>query len=123
MFDLKTEKWFIRVNSEQESIAVQEWAFQQGIGWMNKLELRKDFSTWQLPSAIGFGHFGGQSLGQANVDYWERNGHKEIKAELKLSVVDVELPAVESPQQKQIRELEETIATAAAQIKKLKEGV
>lgn len=32
-FDLKEDPWFIRVNSPEESAAVQKWLFEQGICW------------------------------------------------------------------------------------------
>lgn len=32
-FDLKEDPWFIRVNSPEESAAVQEWLFEQGVCW------------------------------------------------------------------------------------------
>ena len=33
-FDLKKDPWYIRVNSFEESAAVQEWLFEQGVVWM-----------------------------------------------------------------------------------------
>ena len=30
-FDLKKDPWYIRVNSFEESIAVQKWLFEQGL--------------------------------------------------------------------------------------------
>ena len=32
-FDLKKDPWYIRVNSHEESIAVQKWLFEQGVVW------------------------------------------------------------------------------------------
>ena len=32
-FDLKKDPWFIRVNSPEESAAVQKWLFEQGAAW------------------------------------------------------------------------------------------
>jgi hypothetical protein len=34
-FDLKKDPWYIRVNSFEESISVQNWLFEQGIGWFH----------------------------------------------------------------------------------------
>lgn len=124
MFDVKKDKWFVRVANKQEAIAVQEWAFSEGLGWCGSLELRTDFDAWgtdENSKAVGCGHFGGNSLGQAPGTWWESNGHKEIKLTYKFGVDTVIYPEVESPQQKQIKALEETIAQAAAQIQKLKE--
>jgi len=33
MFNIKTDPWFIRVNSEEESKVIQDWLFEQGIMW------------------------------------------------------------------------------------------
>lgn len=127
MFNVLKEKWYIRVGSEQEAIAAQEWAFSKGLGWGGSGKvLREDFKHWDKwgeSAAIGSGHHGGGSLGQASSEYWSKHGHKEINLTFKLTVDSVVYPHVESPQQEQIRELEETISLAAAQIKKLKEGV
>lgn len=125
MFDLKTDKWFIRVANEAQANAAQEWAFEQGFAWSGNKLLRIDFETWDDDGskAIGHGHNGGAGLGQAGTGYWESRGHHELKVDFKLRIVNVVLPEVESPQQKQIKALEETIATAAAQIQKLKEGI
>lgn len=120
------DKWFIRVANNQEAVAVQEWAFSQGLAWGSKFEVRTDFDKWDgvgSSAAIGSGHFGGNCLGQASASYWERHNHKEIKVTFKFSVDTIVYPEVESPQQKQIKALEETIATATAQIQKLKEGI
>ena len=124
MFNVKKDKWFIRVASQQEANAAQKWAFAQGLGWGDKFELRTDFYSWDTngaSAAIGSGHFGGGCLGQASSTYWERHGHKEIKLTFAFAVDTVIYPEVESPQQKQIKALEETIAQASAQIQKLKE--
>lgn len=87
MFDLKNDKWFIRVENEKQAIAVQEWAFEQGFAWNGIKELREDFRIWDKAGAIGWGHFGGCSLGQARRQYWIDNGHKEIEVTFK-TVVD-----------------------------------
>lgn len=126
MFDIKNEKWFIRVGNKQEAVAAQEWAFKQGLPWGGKFKLRTDFESWDtkgVSAAIGAGHCGGGCLVQASTSFWERNGHKEIKLTYKLTVDTVTPPELESEQQKQIKALEATIAMAAAQIQKLKEEI
>jgi hypothetical protein len=125
MFDVKNDKWFVRVANKQEAIAAQDWAFSEGLSWNGRTTLRHDYHLWDMDggTAIGSGHCEGSVLGQAGVMYWARSGHKEIKLTYKLTVDTVLLPEVESPQQRQIRALEATIAQAAAQIQKLKEEV
>lgn len=124
--DLKKDRWFIRVNSIEESIATQEWLLEQGLDWVGSQTLRTDFKNWEgFPKAIGSGHSSCRSLGQANVGWWENRDHQEIKLTFKqkLSVSDVIYPTKESPQQAKIRELEETINKAQEQLRQLKEGV
>lgn len=116
-------KWFIRVANAEQAKAVQEWAFEQGFGWSGSKTIRKDLRLWEIPAAIGHGHFDGMGLGQASVDYWIANGHKEIKVTFKTAVDKVVLTEVESLQQKQIRELQETIAKAQEQIESLKKVI
>lgn len=124
--DLKKDRWFIRVNSVEESIAAQEWLFEQELDWVGSQTLRTDFKKWEgFPKAIGSGHSSCRSLGQASVGWWENRDHQEIKLTFKqkLSVSDVIYPTKDSPQQAKIRELEETINKAQQQIKQLKEEV
>jgi len=93
--DLKKDRWFIRVNSVEESIATQEWLLEQGLAWMGSQTLRTDFQHWSgFPKAIGSGHTYCRSLGQASVGWWENRDHQEIKLifKQKLSVSDVISP-------------------------------
>lgn len=124
MFDISKDKWFIAVENVEEAVAVQKWLATLGCYWddYRKDHIRTDIQSWTAPYAIGMGHFGGGSLGQACVDFWVSRGHKEIKVKLKLIVDDVEFPVVETEQEKQIKVLEETINTAQQQIQKLKQG-
>ena len=121
--NLQKDKWFIRVPDEESAKAVQEYMFERGLAWAGKQELRTDYDTWSFPMAIGAGHYGGDSLGQASIGWWESQGHKEIFITFKTVVDKVEFPKVESPQEIKIRELEATIAKAYEQIKALKEEI
>uniref|UniRef100_A0AAU6VY17 Uncharacterized protein n=2 Tax=unclassified bacterial viruses TaxID=12333 RepID=A0AAU6VY17_9VIRU len=126
MFDLKTEKWFIRVKSEEQAAAVQQWAFTKGLSWAGCNVLRDDYKEWEKRmgvAAIGSGHYDGRSLGQASPQYWLDNGHKEIEMSFKTVIDSIVYPQVESTQQKQIRELEHTIALATKQIQELKKDI
>jgi hypothetical protein len=124
MFDITKDKWFIRVANEEQAKAVQEWAFDRGFGWAGQKEFRKDFAVWDKKSpAIGFGHFGCDSLGQARAQWWIDSGHKEIKVSFKTVIDEMEFPKVESAQQIKIRELEATVAEAQRQIQELKKEI
>jgi len=123
-FDIQKDKWFVRINSEEECKAVQEWAFAQGFHWFNG-KVRKDYNSWSSDTggkAIGFGHFSRSSLGQAPVSYWMQNDHHEIKLTFRteMYVDEVQFPVVESAQQKRLRELEETIEAAQRQIAEIR---
>lgn len=125
MFDISKDKWFIAVANAEEAVAVQEWLVTLGCTWDGYLKdtIRRDFHVWDGPAyAIGMGHQGGGSLGQANVDFWTSRGHKEIKVKLKLVVDDYEFPVLQAEQEKQIKALEETINMAQQQIQKLKQA-
>lgn len=116
MFDLKKEKWFIHTPTPEISEAVQLWLFEQGLQW----RLGGQDVRHTNKSAIG----GMQSVGNigfADPEFYAKEGCQEIKFTFKAVVDSVEYPVVESEQQKRIRELEETIATAQRQIAELKE--
>lgn len=128
--NLKKDRWFIRVNSVEESIATQEWLFEQGITWcdgldqpVKKNEVRVLTNYWQDSSQEI--NLAGFMFSQALYDNGYRNSESEIKLKFKqkLSVSDVIYPTKDSPQQAKIRELEETINKAQQQIKQLKEEV
>lgn len=124
MFDITKDKWFIRVANEEQAKAVQEWAFEHGLGWAGKKVLRDDYATWdRTDRSIGSGHYGGCGLGQARAGWWISNGHKEIKVSFKTVIDELELPKVESAQQIKIRELEATVAEAQRQIQELKKEI
>ena len=128
--DLKKDRWFIRINSVEESIAAQQWLFEQGITWsdgsghpLKEKEVRVLTNYWDNSS---------QEINLAGFMFSEElycdkhwNSKYEIKLifKQKLSVSDVIYPTKESPQQAKIRELEETINKAQEQIKQLKEEV
>jgi hypothetical protein len=119
MFNIKTDPWFIRVNSEQEFKIIQDW-LQENYGCCLPLSYSVEFEyltntlwTGQVEDAfIMYGQ--GDPLGTVS--------RKEIKLTFKTTVNSVEYPEVNSPQQIQIEALQETISKAAMQIKLLKEG-
>ncbi|ATN92846.1 hypothetical protein QGX11_gp083 [Pseudomonas phage PPSC2] len=130
MFNLKTSKWHILVGSAEENQAAQEWLLSQGITWCNgnrKVDegckqskvLSNYFSDGREVNKNGF------MYSYSGFDNYQHNEEFELKLSYKttISVDKVVYPTVDSPQQKQIKALEETIAQAAAQIQKLKEGI
>ncbi len=125
--DLKKDRWFIRVNSVEESIATQEWLLEQGITWWAGLDcsvghdLAKVLTNYWADNLINRRGF----MFSSKLARFIAEPQCEIKLifKPKLSVSDVIYPTKESPQQAKIRELEETINKAQEQIKQLKEEV
>lgn len=122
---MSIDKWFIAVADLEEAVAVQEWLRSNGFTWggLHQNNIRTDMKDWQLPYAIGRGHFSGVGLGQESVGYWMKQGHHEVKVTFKKTVADCEYPVLESEQEKQIKALEETIQKAQEQIQNLKKSV
>lgn len=129
MFDLKTQPWHIKVKSPEENYAAQKWLFSQGLTWCNgdvdvdclhSKILSNYFARQRKVNDIEVNHEGfmhGAYPSEFNNDDYEL----ELQFEEKIVVVDFTFPTVkESPEQKKIRELEETIAKAQEQINKLK---
>lgn len=122
-FDVTKHPWYIRVNSPEESKAAQDWLFSQGCSWgVGEKEYRHTGEKSITNDNGGARLFWGS---QASVESKQEKGVPEIKLTFKTQIVvdKVVLPVVESPQQKQIRELEETIQKATQQIEQLKKGL
>lgn len=121
--DLKKDRWFIRVNSVEESIATQEWLLEQGITWWAsgdgsvEHDLTKVLTNYWADNLINHRGF----MFSSKLARFIAEPQCEIKLTFKqkLSVSDVIYP--ESPQQAKIRELEEMINKAQEQIKQIKE--
>jgi hypothetical protein len=54
-FDLKKDPWYIRVNSPEESAAVQEWLFEQGITWWRNYTVVKHTFSRYLTNSYSSG--------------------------------------------------------------------
>jgi len=120
--DLMKDKWFFAPRTKEEGIAFQKWAFSKGLSWSTSATtVQNNLGT---ESIGGNGHSKGR-LGHASYAWYKDRGHVQISPRFKTEVfVDsVELPDLESQQQKQIRELEETIARATQQIQELKKDI
>lgn len=107
---LKENAWFIRTGSPEKSFAVQEWLFDHGMEWHNGEQ--------------AFFNYKEQYLGNVGDTFGTSGGAgKEVTLEFETIVKSFTLPAVETEQEKKIRELQETIDKASAQIKAIKEGM
>jgi hypothetical protein len=129
-FDICKDKWFFESKSVQERDAFLEWAYDQGMSWQGSTPRSNIFL---ISACVIGGNNGAQgylgwvhaSVGSQGGEFYESRGHINISPvfKYKLVVDNVPLPVVESPQQKQIRELEETIAKAQEQIESLKKVI
>lgn len=120
--NLLKDKWFFKATSREECVAFQEWAFTQGLSWVGSGEV---VNKSVFGDSIGGNNLKGGSLGHASAMWYEDRGFIQIFPKFKtVSVVDcVDLPEVESRQEKKIRELEATIAKAQEQIQALKKEI
>jgi len=115
-FDMKKEAWFIPYHCHEQFLAIKDWLiFEKGLDWSFG-------DRWQLfASALTNLKSNGEIT--TNVVWSTRPDNspaKEIKLSFKTIIDSVEYPVVETDQQKQIRELEQTIAKASEQIKALR---
>lgn len=98
-FDLEKDPWYIRVNSPEESAAVQEWLFEQGICWkdIGPVVYNPDakYLTNSYPSGVTEGWLFYGAYPPSLVGSVE-DKRKEIKVDFKttLSVSNVEYPAL-----------------------------
>jgi len=126
-FDICKDKWFFEPKSEQDRDVFLEWAYEQGMVWRGDSPRSNNYLSVECV-------IGGNNAKQGNLgwcdsdtgdgrDFYESRGHLEIFPIFKLCVDKLLLPVVESPQQKKIRELEETIAKAQEQIESLKKVI
>ena len=119
MFNIKSDPWFIRVNSEQEFEVIQDW-LQENYGE----KIRANYGThmkW-LTNTQCDGHINSKLLvmhGRGNP--LETTSRKEIKLTFKTTIDSVEYPVVESEQQIKMKQLQETIDKAARELKELRE--
>lgn len=120
-FDMKTQPWFIRVNSKEEFEVAKAWViFQVGE------KFYPDFTNY-FNNIKGFANcYDGRLLGRVA---WYNEGHiqeavkigvKEIKLTFKTVVDSVEWPEVETEAQKELAKLQQQIEELSAQAEKLK---
>jgi len=118
MFNIKSDPWFIRVNSEQEFEVIQDW-LEENYGcslitsYNTAFEYLTNTSCWgQIEEAFVM-HGRGHPL--------ETTSRKEIKLTFKTIIDSVTFPEVESEHQIKMKQLQETIDKAARELKELLE--
>ena len=119
MFNIKTDPWFIRVNSKQEFEVIQDW-LQENYGE----KIRANYGThmkW-LTNTQYDGHINSKLLVMhGSGDPLETTSRKEIKLTFKTTIDSVEYPVVETEQQIKMKQLQQTIDKAARELKELRE--
>lgn len=119
-FDLKTQPWFIRINSPEESKVVQEWLFSNGIVWGGGCFEARNLWAQYLTNIDVDGEIRGVIM-WCHEDIGIHESAKELKFNFKSVIDSVEYPEYETETQKQLKELEQTIKKAQEQIAQLKE--
>jgi hypothetical protein len=122
-FNVKKDPWYVIVNNHEESKLVQSWLFKQGLHWQAGDSTHLHLGERVLTNDEGCDRIFHASMGV--IEKKKAKGSKELIFSFKHELVidKVTLPDVESPQQKQIKELEETIRKASEQIEQLKKGM
>ncbi|WCO82025.1 hypothetical protein vBPpSSYP_43 [Pseudomonas phage vB_PpS_SYP] len=122
-FDVKKDPWYVIVSNREEAKLVQSWLFEQGLQWQSGGATHSHLGERVLTNDSGCDRIFHASFGV--IEKKKARGSKELKFSFKRELVidKVTLPDVESPQQKQIKELEETIRKASEQIEQLKKGM
>ena len=119
MFNIKSDPWFIRVNSEQEFEVIQDW-LEDNYGE----KLRANYGThmkW-LTNTQCDGHINSKLLVMHGRGHpLETTSRKEIKLTFKTTIDSVQYPEMETEQQVKMKQLQETIDKAARELKELRE--
>lgn len=120
--DLLKDEWYFKPKSPEESAAFQKWAFEQGLSWNTH---GKHVIGHVYADCIGGNGHKPRTLGHATETWYDERGHVKLTPvfKIEISVESVELPDVESSQEKKIRELEATVAEAQRQIQELKKEI
>ena len=118
MFNIKTDPWFIRVNSEQEFEAIQDW-LQENYGTCLSSKYSSAFEY--LTNTLSGGQVEKAFVMHGRGNPLETTSRKEIKLTFKTTIDSVEYPVVETEQQIKMKQLQETIDKAARELKELRE--
>lgn len=117
---LKENRWFIRTGTKERSELVQEWLFEHGYVWFVQGSVPSYLESKYLCNVCIDGSIIGDILQTSNSQHIHKDA-QEIILEFQTTIKSVKLPAVETEQEKEIRELQETIDKASARIKAIKE--
>ena len=119
MFNIKTDPWFIHVNSKQEFEVIQDW-LEENYG----KRLLVDYGThmkW-LTNTRHDGYINSKLLVMHGAgDPLATTPRKEIKLTFKTTIDSVTFPEVETEQQIKMKQLQETIDKAVRELKELRE--
>lgn len=119
MFNIKTDPWFIRVNSEEEFEVIQDW-LEENYGE----KIRANYGThmkW-LTNTQCDGHINSKLLVMyGSGEPLATTPRKEIKLTFKTTIDSVQYPEMETEQQIKMKQLQETIDKAARELKELRE--
>ena len=118
MFNIKTDPWFIRVNSKQEFKVIQDW-LQENYGYSLITSYNTSFEYLTNTSCTGQIEEAFVMHGRGNP--LETTSRKEIKLTFKTTIDSVEYPVVETEQQIKMKQLQQTIDKAARELKELRE--
>lgn len=116
-FNMKTQPWFIRINSQEEFQAVQEWLIENH-GVSLDCRWNGDYMVG-LTNTTDSGHtYGDHIMWHGSDDIG--NIREEIKFSFKTVIDSVEFPVVVSEEQKEIQRLTKIIEEAQQSLNKLK---
>lgn len=118
MFNIKTDPWFIRVNSEEEFEVIQDWLEENYGTWLSSSYYSR---MVYLTNSCDDGEVQNSFVMHGSGDPLEKQARKEIKLTFKTIIDSVEYPVVKSKEQIKIEELQATIDRACQEIKELRE--
>ena len=118
MFNIKSDPWFIRVNSEQEFEVIQGW-LQENYGCSLITSYNTAFEYLTNTSCTGQIEEAFVMYGRGNP--LEATSRKEIKLTFKTTIDSVQYPEMETEQQVKMKQLQETIDKVARELKELRE--
>lgn len=118
MFNIKTDPWFIRINSEQEFNVIQDW-LEENYGCSLITSYNPAIEYLTNTSCTGQSEEAFVMHGRGNP--LKTPSRKEIKLTFKTTIDSVQYPEMETEQQIKMKQLQETIDRAARELKELRE--
>lgn len=114
-FDMKTQPWFIRIESEEQFKAVDDWLL---VNFGQRVDLPYYGGVSFLTNASKSGRIYDEFIYVSDAEY-APDGCKEIKLSFKTTVDLASLPEVETPEQVEIKRLTKIIEDAQENLAKL----